>query len=366
MLKIITYDGDESLEKSVGNHYVLLNSTAEIESRFLFVSNYMIADKDEAIFDVYQFDTPMDELIMEEIDHAKRMDTMVVRTPYGTAPLTCLSTGCKFALLVNYYSTKGIKIIARMGSAGGNVFKLMAEKMDVTLYMERYHIVRSYLPDECWDTIIVDDLTLSDFIDKSSELEKIHLKVTYEKLKEIHTNYEIKRVLEPGEITRVPLSLECDLEGLHKLIGDSCRCPVIEYPEEYELKHDFWKKPKFCIKTREIHATCDENCPMVWIIKKSGDFYHLNESNLYDYPDFMNAVRELLDVYESDPSVEEIFMMVFHEIYEQSPKKYYPKALRYGFVYTPKSQTIEVIDAADAVKKMDDIINVEQLEIRGN
>ena len=171
---------------------------------------------------VYQFDTPMDELIMKEIDRAKRMDTMVVRTPY-----------------------------------------------------------------ECRESIVVDDLTYSNFIDKCSDLKKIYLKLTYEKLKEIHTNYEIKR----------------------------------------------------------------------------GGFYKLNKTHLYKYPDFMDAVSELLDAYESDPAVEEIFMMVFHEIYTQSPKQYYQKELRYGFVYTPKSQTIEVIDVADAVKKMDDIINTEQLEI---
>ena len=72
-----------------------------------------------------KFDSPFDLSIMKEIDHAERIDTIVVKTHIGTAPLTCLSTGCKFGLLVNYYNQLGRNIIANWGSAGGNVFEFL-------------------------------------------------------------------------------------------------------------------------------------------------------------------------------------------------------------------------------------------------
>lgn len=109
----------------------------------------MLWKEDEGYLDGphYQFDTPIDLCIMKEIDHAVREDLLVVKTDIGTAPLTCLSTGCKFGLLVNYYlSQTNIKILASWGSAGKNVFELLGRELNATIYMQKEDIIEYIIP----------------------------------------------------------------------------------------------------------------------------------------------------------------------------------------------------------------------------
>lgn len=74
--------------------------------------------------------------LMAEIDHAKREGDYGVVTHIGESCITCLSTGCKFGLLVLYYSINEphLRIIVKSGAAGINVWNWLFEHTDVTIY----------------------------------------------------------------------------------------------------------------------------------------------------------------------------------------------------------------------------------------
>ena len=75
--------------------------------------------------------------LMKEIDNAKRDGDYGVVTHIGESCITCLSTGCKFGLLVLYYSRKAphLKLIIESHVVGENVWEWLAKHTDVILYI---------------------------------------------------------------------------------------------------------------------------------------------------------------------------------------------------------------------------------------
>ena len=74
---------------------------------------------------------------MNVIDHAKRQGDYGVVTPIGESCITCLSTGCKFGLLVLYYTAPNfnVKLIVDYYVAGENVWEWLTSNLDATLYI---------------------------------------------------------------------------------------------------------------------------------------------------------------------------------------------------------------------------------------
>ena len=109
MLRVILLD-----EAFYGKETVFLTKTMEVEREFL-----RIFSRDRNAF------RDADCLaLMQDIDSAKRQGDYGVVTPFGESSISCLSTGCKFGLIVLYYEKKGqAKLITEFGAAGDNVWE---------------------------------------------------------------------------------------------------------------------------------------------------------------------------------------------------------------------------------------------------
>ena len=89
MLRVILLD-----EAFYGKETVFLTKTMEVEREFL-----RIFSRDRNAF------RDADCLaLMQDIDSAKRQGDYGVVTPFGESSISCLSTGCKFGLIVLYLS----------------------------------------------------------------------------------------------------------------------------------------------------------------------------------------------------------------------------------------------------------------------
>lgn len=104
---------------------VHLTNTRDVEKNFVSVLNFF----KEAFWDE-------DSLaIMREIDSAERQGDYGVVTPLGESCITCLSTGCKFGLLVLFYRKSEQVLNVRPGAAGRNVWSWLSERIDYQVYI---------------------------------------------------------------------------------------------------------------------------------------------------------------------------------------------------------------------------------------
>lgn len=93
---------------------VFLLRTADVEKKFVEVLNL----HKDAFWDEKSLE------LMKNIDTAKRQGDYGVVTDIGESCIICLSTGCKFGLLVLYYQKyPKVKILVREYVVGRNVWR---------------------------------------------------------------------------------------------------------------------------------------------------------------------------------------------------------------------------------------------------
>ncbi len=110
---------------------VFLLRTADVEKEFVEVLNL----HKDAFWDEKSLE------LMKNIDTAKRQGDYGVVTDIGESCITCLSTGCKFGLLVLYYQKyPKVKILVREYVVGRNVWRWLAEHGDFTFYLEQEQV----------------------------------------------------------------------------------------------------------------------------------------------------------------------------------------------------------------------------------
>lgn len=352
--KIVT--NMEEYGKYLGVEYVHLNSTQEIERRFYSLFNQMLWKKCERAWKGSEpgFDTDFDYIIMREVDHAHRCDLQVVKTDIGTAPLTCLSTGCKFGILVNYYTQRGFRIVASWGSAGENVFELIGREMDITIYMDRRTLIDYDIPYDL-KNIKIDGSDMDSFVSESDKLVRSVCTVTSERLKNAQ-----KRMISFNDkyIVKIPLSMECDYQGLHKLLGNICINTVLDYVEDYP----FLKEIKYYIRTMEIKVDTQDKYPTLWVFKKYGATWKFLLHTIYKFPRFMRMICEMEELYQEDIEAEEIFMVVFDTQGYVIVDGNYPDYMAYGLIYTPQEKKLEVIGVRETVDRLNAIAENTEIE----
>lgn len=112
-----------------GNVY--LNGAREVEKEFVRVINwYKDAFRDEKSLQ-----------LMREIDKAERQGDYGIVTSMGESCITCLSTGCKFGLLVLFYHERypHLRLIVEY-MPGMDVWQWLALYSDATVYMHQKHL----------------------------------------------------------------------------------------------------------------------------------------------------------------------------------------------------------------------------------
>lgn len=350
MLNIITFDGtnlDEAIEYWSG-HYIDLVNAQSIENRFLNLFNTMLWKEDEGLYDGERptFDTDFDITIMKEIDGAERLDLQIVKTHIGTAPLTCLCTGTKFGILVNYYTKKGCKIVAGWGSAGENVFELIGRELDVTIYMDKRHMIDYSISNEL-ENIIIDGITISEFDDRV--LEDALCVVTHEKLKRAQLRLEqnFNRYH-----ARIPWCAPCDYKGLNELLHTVYEDTVLEYAED----NPFLKELTYNIRATEIIVDTQDKYPTLWIFRKCGGTYKVTLGTICKWPTFMHMICEMEDIYQADTSMNEVFLVVFNTQGNVYVDYNYPKYVAYSLVYEPIRKSIDILGINETLEKIDEII----------
>ena len=354
MLNIITF-GRYAIEdfSQYWREYVWLTDTESIEKEFFRLFNRMLWKEDEGyLYGPHpKFDTAIDLCIMKEIDHAVREDLLVVKTDIGTAPLTCLSTGCKFGLLVNYYlSQTNKKILASWGSAGENVFELLGRELNATIYMQKEDIIEYIIPYEA-ENILIDGKELEDY--DEYEVEQDLGTVTSEKLKNAH-----RKMWKNKYTFDIPLSKTYDYWELHKFFEDS----GWENTYDYSREDSFLKECRFEIRTTEINVDTQDKYPVIWDFRRKGDSYKFKLNTIYKYPNFWRIVCRLDEIYQEDSSLDEIFYVVFDTQGNVIVDREYPKWVAYSLVYSPKDKNITVMGVRETVKRLDDIAGKTEIE----
>jgi len=358
MLEIITFNGDEHEDyvKYTGAGYIHLKDTNAIETEFVKLFNQMLWEEDEGFGKGPRprFDSPVDLMLMKEIDHADRRDLLVVKTDIGTAPLTCLSTGCKFGLLVNYWTQKGRKIVASWGSAGENVFELLGRELDITIYMDKRDLLYYYIS---WDlkNIVIDGEDISEF-EGSAIMNELGT-VTTEKLKKAHRRMSYER----SYIVRFPLSMQCDYQELNSYIG--LLCSNMRTLEDYIEDFPFLQELHYNIRTTEINVDTGDKYPTIWTFRKINNSYKFTLDTIYKYPNFIDILCEAEDIYQADTEMEEVFMVVFDTSGMVLINREYPEYMAYSLVYKPQNKEMNVIGVSETIEKLEEIAENYVIEV---
>ena len=373
MLNIITYDvtnADEYME-IMRPGCVILGGKQEIEERFQWLFNEMLWEEDEGLWDGERpsFDSPVDLALMKEIDHADRVSLLVVKTEIGTAPLTCLCTGGKFGLLVNYYTKRGSKIIAHFGVAGDNVWDFIGREMDATIYMDRRSLMNYSIPYQA-DTknILIDGMELREYV-LDRHAEDALCTVTSSRLKTVNEHYLNRN---EKDFLHIPLCKTMEFKEIYKQIRgeeyEFVECPCWDDEElEREIeRYDFFREMVFNIRTMEIRRKTMFKYPAIWVLRKIGDAYDWAAQSIYKYPDFIECVEEVVSIYKEDTQAEEIFMVVFDNTGDLVADRGYMKEIDYGLVYNPKENVMDVINVWETLKKLDAIADSTEIQERKN
>lgn len=356
MLNIVTFDGTnpEDIVEYYAGRYIKFLDTRDVEEEFLFLYNQMLLGEDEGLWDGDRpsFDTPFDITIMKEIDGAERLELQVVRTEIGMAPLTCLSTGCKFGLLVNYYSSLECKIVAEWGVADEKVFELIGRELNMTIYMDRSKMIDYLVPIYCRKpgNILID----GERHFRVFELKKDICTVTSQKLK-IANKSILGRM---DEMLHIPLCMSCGCKGMDKIIGEVGYRTLSEEAEE----KDFIKELTFNIRTNEIIKKSIFKYPILWVFKKKGEKYEFNLGTGYKYPDIIDSILEVDSYYRKDMLADEVFMVVFEMADHILINFEYSKDIAYSIVYNPKERVMDFLGTYDTVVKLDAIASEGEIK----
>lgn len=357
MLNIITFDGNNSEEryKYLKQDFVHLEYKDRIEKDFMYYVNRMLCKENEDMWeeDNPRFDSEFDNNIMKEIDGASRCDLLVVKKDIGTVPITCLSKECKFGMLTNYYFQRGYKIVASWGSGGGEVFEFIGKALDIEIYMDKKDLIYCNIP---WDlkNVMLDGNNISQ--DDDYRLRKILGTVTSAKLRQI-----CGAKLEPRSsgIINVPLHLQCDYMEMNELIGSVEKSTLSDYASKWTVL----KELRYDIRIMEINASIGDEHPVVWIFRKNGTNYKFTLDSIWRFPNFMDMLCEMEDIYQADKLLDEIFMVVFDTQEHVSVDYDFSQAIECSLVYIPHDKVMNIIGVEETIKKLNDIAMQTEIEV---
>lgn len=211
---------------------VFLQDTEAVEQEFLSILNFhREAFRDE------------DSLaLMEAIDSAKRQGDYGVVTPFGESCITCLSTGCKFGLLMLYYRTcEQVKPIVQLDEIDSYVWKWLSEHADCKVY--------TYEKEELWQVELLKHAELlyenHTYQSDSNELSDMIGKLMYDPYtmtKESEQKaYERAKKMRDDEIV-IPLKETIGIEEFISRFPESDR--YFTKKEDCDLEEEDWEEQR--------------------------------------------------------------------------------------------------------------------------
>lgn len=335
MIHIRLAENYVSVHKEYPDKYVMdLRDVASVEHEYRHIIEWHSkAFKDE-----------MSLKIMDAIDGAKRVGAYGVRTPIGKSCITCLSSGCKFALLLWYFRENDhIVIVTDFGRGGNNVWEFIAENFDCNLFMckEEFHV-----PHDFNVPITIDGVFYSKEVGGNGIWDLL---------------WRVQE--EPYEITK-----EKELKAYHKYIEQTAT-EYIYRPLKEELSigdfiaafetegvsvsEDYLKLDYTIVNC--LSAVKDDlgwrRLPIWFLYQKDAD-YKLCNSVSVKFPHFIEII--LYDVVNCDAceDADTYFALVLDgEGAERCKIAQYPFKTQYGVLVEKKEKRITILDKDAAVKK---------------
>lgn len=128
---------------------VFLTDTRSVETEFIRILNW----HKDAFRDVESLK------LMKDIDSAKRQGDYGVVTPIGESCISCLSTGCKFGLLMLFFKKKqSVKLMVEISAAGINVWNWLANNICYEVYICREKLYYEILEIDNAEVVDAEDI----------------------------------------------------------------------------------------------------------------------------------------------------------------------------------------------------------------
>lgn len=339
MINIITVESNIEFIKKF-ERCKFLNSHEVVETDFRrIIERDSNAFKDE-----------MSIKMMKEIDNAVRVGAYGVRTPFGKSCITCLSSGCKFGLLLWYYKDIDTPILSHLSRAGNNVWRFIAENFDVSFYAVSGELYRFWdmSVDLTIDGVLYTEENGNDLIKLEWEKEEEFYRVTKEKERDAYDYF----LWGQSMIYRSPKE-EMTLKEFMSSIDPGYVFDGYEY--EYVYEYDFnYKVVNYC--SAIPNSFLYRRYP-IWFVGVKDSKYEFFINFSAKNPSFLALFvydiiygREWVDgkeLYYSQ-SYDEYFALVINN--EGAIREYLSNAL-FGVLVNAKSKTVELHDSRQAVHK---------------
>lgn len=285
------------------------------------------------------FKDDMSFKIMKDIDNAVRYGEYGIETPNGRSCITCLSTGCKFALILWDYSYNNIEvpIITDLWRCGENVWEFISHNFDISFYMYKDSVsaVDTQVLDASFN-IHVDGAILSG--DDKKTLLKVFLDIENEKYRitkqnesEAYDNF----ISENDRLLYRCLSEEISMKDYLQSVNGNC---------------DKYGSYKVINYISEIPGTFSRRRLPIWII--ADNMFNMNVS--VKYPTFEELiVWDILDAAERKKT--DTYFALVMDAEERSIIKEYPKNTVFGVLVELGKKQMTVYNKDMAVRKFHEL-----------
>lgn len=293
------------------------------------------------------FKDEMSLKIMGAIDNAERVGAYGVRTPIGKSCITCLSSGCKLALLLwHYRDSERVVIVTKFSRAGNNVWEFIAENFDINIVMLKEEFL---VPYDLKIDLTLDGVLYSgenghrDLFFLRSELEDEPYKITKEKELDAYNKY-IKHRNERYFYRQLKeeLPLKDFISGLKsdKVYSDfeeflSLDYTVINYLPIIQNDLGYRRLP-------------------IWFLRPVDGDYKLHCECSVKYPKFLELI--LYDIVDSGICKDaDTYFVLVPEGEERCKIDEYPQNTKFGVLIERQKKQITIYDSYQAVKKFHEL-----------
>lgn len=281
--------------------------------------------------------------IIETIDRAERVGIYGVKTPIGESCITCLSSGCKLALVLWYYREKGLALVTRFATAEDNVWRFITESFDIEIVMLReYFGIPSPLKDKLTiDGRLFDEKMVKELYLKRREIEEEPYKITKQKELDAYNKY----IEYDANYCHRAFREELSLKNFIRLFDES----LLDYEEVYPFLDymvvNHLPTIKIGLGWRRVP---------IWLLLKKDTGYKLTSECSCKHPVFLDPIlfdTLACDTYkDSDPC----FALVLSDE-EFCRIDEYPQRAMFGAFIEREKKLITIYEASEAVKKFHEL-----------
>ena len=282
--------------------------------------------------------------IIETIDRAERIGIYGVRTPIGESCITCLSSGCKLALVLWYYrEDKELALVTEFARAGENVWRFIVESFDVNIVMlrERFKILFPLKDKMTIDGRLYDEKLEKELYLKEREVKEEPYRITKQKEQEAYDKF----IKDDENYCHRAFREELSLKNFIRLFDES----LLDYEEVYPFLDymvvNHLPTIKIGLGWRRVP---------IWLLLKKDTGYKLTSKCSCKHPVFLDPIlfdTLACDTYkDSDPC----FALVLSDE-EFCRIDEYPQRAMFGAFIEREKKLITIYEASEAVKKFHEL-----------